>query len=104
VDAIENLVFEQTTGIQGLRPQGIGRAAIFGEKTRQHDRRIQINQRSLRLSSRSRINSSKDIKGSSGGSGAPGGIFAGVIKPCRTRLAITWSADIVAEDPGSSLC
>jgi hypothetical protein len=33
----------------------------------------------------------------------PGGILAGVTKPCRTRLAITWSADIVAEDPAGTI-
>lgn len=47
VDARPNLVFDQSTRDQRLRPQRFGRGSVFGEQMGQRHGRIEVDQRSL---------------------------------------------------------
>lgn len=86
--AIEHLVLEKPARHERLIPKLVRRRAPFIEKAGQRDRRIEVDQRSPRLSSRSRmISSNVMVAFRRGGSGVPGGVVAGVSQPSRTPRA-----------------
>src|SRR6266487_633999 len=91
VDARPNLVLDQPTGNQRLLPEGFRRDAVFSEKVRERHRCIEIDQRSLRSSSSSRLSLRKDITGLRGGTPLAGSA-GGVIQPWRTASANMASA------------
>jgi len=88
-----NFIFKQSTGDQNLAPKPFGGRLVFCQQVSQRNGSIEINQRSLRSRSKSRMRSRSNITGFRGG-GPPDGMLGGVIQPCRTASASTASANI----------
>ena len=82
MNTIEHLDFEQTARNESLGSERIGGRAALREQPCQQDRGIEIDQRSARLTSRSRMTSLSSATGLRRGSLAVGGSVAGVRCPC----------------------
>ena len=79
-------VFEQAAGNQGLRPQFVRRRPVFGKQLGQSDGAVEVDHRSSRSRSSSRISWSKLMTGLRAG-GSLSGRAGGVIQPWRTASA-----------------
>jgi hypothetical protein len=91
VNSRPDLVLNEAAGDERLAPEGFRRRAVFRQQLRQHDRGIEINQRSPRSCSSSLCSSRKGAIGRRGG-GVDALRAGGVIQPLRTASASKASA------------
>src|SRR5258706_1353310 len=91
VDAGPDFVFEEPAGHQRFLQEFIGWRLVFGEQMRKCDRRIEVDQRSVRSSASCRLSSRNDMTGLRGG-GVGDANAGGVIQPWRTASASNASA------------
>ncbi len=94
VQPVPDLILKQPTGDQRLVPERCRRASVLGQEVGKRDRRIQIDQRSLRSRSSSSRRSRNGATGSAAGGAPPVTTAGGVSHPCRTASARTASARI----------
>jgi hypothetical protein len=86
-----NLVLDQPAADQRLLPEAFRWRAVFGQKMRERNRSIEVNQRSLRSCSSSFCSLRKDVTGLRGG-GVDAASAGGVIQPLRTASESNASA------------
>jgi hypothetical protein len=83
VNSRPDLVLDQPAGDQRFLPETFRWRAVFGQKMRQRDRGIEVNQRSLRSCSSSFCSLRKEVTGLRG-RGVDAASAGGVIHPLRT--------------------
>ena len=94
VQPVPDFILEQPAGDQRLVPKRSRRASVFGQEVGKGDRRIQVDQRSLRSLSNSSRRSRNGATGSATGGAPPVATAGGVSHPRRTASARTASARI----------
>jgi hypothetical protein len=83
VNPCPNFILDQPAGDQRFLPEALRWRAVFGQKMRQRDRSIEVNQSSLRSCLSSLWSLRKEIMGLRGG-GVDAASAGGVIQPLRT--------------------
>lgn len=86
MNSCPDFILDKPAGDKCLPPELFGRRPVFGQEMREHNRGVQIDQRSLRSWSSSFCNLRKDVTGLRGG-GVDPGRAGGVIQPLRTASA-----------------